>query len=281
MQENNLKNIKVAYLTSQYPKVSHSFIRREILALELQGVEVSRISVRGWDDTLADALDIAERAKTQYVLQKGVVGLLPAIFEVLLASPVKFFKTVLLAIKLGLRADRSWPYHLVYVLEACQVLLWLKQSNAQHMHVHFGANATEVALLTRTLGGPSYSFTIHGPEEFDKPEFIKLAEKINASAFVVAISSYCRSQIFRWIPYAQWSKVVEVHCGIENAFHNINPVPITAKPQLVCVGRICEQKGQLLLVDAVNILAKKGIGRSRDISRVVRAAIKTVARPGM
>ena len=275
-----MNNIKVAYLTSQYPKVSHSFIRREILALEANNVEVSRISVRGWGDELVDPVDIQERAKTQYLLRNGVAGLLSATLKVFLSSPASFLKTLGLAIKLGLRADRSWPYHLIYVLEASQVLLWLKQSNAQHMHVHFGANATEVALLVRTLGGPSYSFTIHGPEEFDKPEFIKLAEKINGCAFVVAISSYCRSQIFRWIPYSQWSKVKEVHCGIEDAFHNISPVAITVKPQLVCVGRICEQKGQLLLVDAANILAKKGIdfelvlGGDGEMRAEVEAQIK-------
>lgn len=254
-----MNTIKVAYLTSQYPKVSHSFIRREILALESNNIDVSRISVRGWDGELVDPVDIDERTKTNYVLRSGIAGLFLPTLKVVLTKPINFIKTLSLAIKLGIRADRSWPYHLIYVLEACQVLLWLKQSGAQHMHVHFGANATEVALLTRTLGGPSYSFTIHGPEEFDKPEFIKLAEKIDGCAFVVAISSYCRSQIFRWIPYSQWSKVKEVHCGIEETFHNVSPVPITTKPKLVCVGRICEQKGQLLLIDAVNILAKKGI----------------------
>ena len=30
----------IAYLINQYPKVSHSFIRREILALERQGFEI-------------------------------------------------------------------------------------------------------------------------------------------------------------------------------------------------------------------------------------------------
>ena len=37
----------VAYLINQYPKVSHSFIRREILALERQGVAVLRVAARG------------------------------------------------------------------------------------------------------------------------------------------------------------------------------------------------------------------------------------------
>ena len=39
----------IAYLINQYPKVSHSFIRREILALERQGIEVQRWASRGWD----------------------------------------------------------------------------------------------------------------------------------------------------------------------------------------------------------------------------------------
>jgi glycosyltransferase involved in cell wall biosynthesis len=258
-QEISLNKIKIAYLVSQYPKVSHSFIRREILALETEGLEIERISVRGWDGELVDEIDIREREKTKYILKKGISGLLPSVFQVLQERPSAFFKTLRVAIKMGIRADRAWPYHLVYMAEACQILLWLKNTAVQHMHVHFGANATEVALLVRSLGGPTYSFTVHGPEEFDKPEFIKLAEKIEASAFVVAISSYCRSQLYRWIEYSNWSKVKEVHCGIEQAFHDVVAVPMPTKPRLVCVGRLCEQKGQLLLIDAMNILAKKGI----------------------
>ena len=36
--------MKVAYLVNQYPHVSHSFIRREILALEAHGVTVERFT---------------------------------------------------------------------------------------------------------------------------------------------------------------------------------------------------------------------------------------------
>ena len=39
--------MRIAYLVNQYPAVSHTFIRREILALEKQGHEVLRISIRG------------------------------------------------------------------------------------------------------------------------------------------------------------------------------------------------------------------------------------------
>ena len=60
----------------------------------------------------------------------------------------------------------------------------------QHLHAHFGTNSAEVAMLVHVLGGPPWSFTVHGPEEFDKPEFIGLPEKIRRAAFVVAVSSY-------------------------------------------------------------------------------------------
>ena len=45
---------RVAYLVNQYPAVSHTFIRREILALERQGVTVDRFSLTGWDLPLVD-----------------------------------------------------------------------------------------------------------------------------------------------------------------------------------------------------------------------------------
>ena len=53
--------MNVAYLINQYPKVSHTFIRREIAALERQGVTVQRFALRGWDAEVADPEDAAER----------------------------------------------------------------------------------------------------------------------------------------------------------------------------------------------------------------------------
>lgn len=241
---------KIAYLVNQYPKVSHTFIRREIQALETAGLEIKRISVRGWDNPLSDPVDELERQQTRYLLQDGITGLLKSGLVIFTQNPVVFIKTLWTALRMGLRADRPWPFHFVYLLEACKALQWLRHDNIGHVHAHFGANSAEVAMLIHLLGGPSYSFTVHGPEEFDKPEFIRLSEKIQHCAFVVAITSYCRSQIYRWIPQANWHKVKVVHCGIEPSFHDNLPEAFPAEHRLVCVGRLCEQKGQLILLAA-------------------------------
>lgn len=251
--------LRIAYLVNQYPKVSHSFIRREILALERQGFEVMRISLRGWDGELVDEEDRQERIRTRYVMREGFAPLVWALLRTFLTAPRRLFAAFALSVRMGWRAERSMPYHLAYLGEACRMLPWLETFGAQHLHAHFGTNSAEVAMLAHALGGPPYSFTVHGPTEFDKPELIGIGEKMRRAAFVVAISSFGRSQLFRWVEHAHWPKVKIVHCGLEAAFYDVAPVPMPAAPRLVCVGRLCEQKGQLLLVDAASRLARKGI----------------------
>jgi colanic acid/amylovoran biosynthesis glycosyltransferase len=251
--------IRVAYLVNQYPKVSHSFIRREILALERRGFEVQRIALRGWDDALADPVDRDERRRTRYVLHDGVGELLSAVLHTAASTPGRFFAALGLALRMAWRAERPLPYHLAYLAEACRVAAWLRESAAVHLHAHFGTNSAEVAMLAHALGGPAYSFTVHGPEEFDAPRGLGLAEKVRRSAFVVAISAYGRSQLLRWVEAAHWPKIRVVHCGLEAGFHEVAPAPLPEAPRVVCVGRLCEQKGQRLLIEAAARLAAKGI----------------------
>lgn len=251
-------NKSIAYIINQYPQVSHSFIRREILALEQLGFDVLRIALRGWDAELVDPVDQSERKSTRYVLQGGLVGLFVAGVQALVRSPLRFWTTLRLAFKMSRHADRSLLFHLVYMAEACVVLDWVKRHGVQHMHAHFGTNSAEVVMLANALGGTPYSFTVHGPEEFDKPQFIGLGEKIRRASFVVAISSYGRSQLYRWVEHTQWQKIKVVHCGLEKSFYQVPAKSPPDLPKLVCVGRLCEQKGQLLLIEAMATLVARG-----------------------
>ena len=241
----------VAYLVNQYPKVSHTFIRREVLALERLGVTVHRYALRGWDAEVTDPADDEERRRTRYVLKDGAIPLAGAVLREAFRTPGRFARASRAMFSLARKADRPWPYHLVYLAEACRLAAWMRASGDCHLHAHFGTNAAEVALLSHLLGGPPYSFTVHGPEEFDRPGPLKLAEKIARSAFVVAISSFGRSQLFRWAAHADWPRVQVVHCGVDPTFGALADQRVAAAHRLVCVGRLCEQKGQLLLVEAV------------------------------
>ncbi len=263
---------RIAYFINHYPKVSHSFIRREILALERAGLRIQRLAVRGADDPLPDAQDRAERSRTHYLLQGGAHRLLLAPLLMLLRSPLRFVSALWLAMRSARRSDRTLAHHLIYLIEACRIVALTRRFGAEHLHAHFGTNSADVAMLARVLGGPPYSFTVHGPEEFFRP--VGLREKIHRAAFVIAVSSFGRSQLYLCSDPADWPKIKVAHCGLEREYfagadaapaaqrpaapRPAAPPPV-APPRLLCVGRLTHTKGQRLLIEAIALLAARGV----------------------
>jgi colanic acid/amylovoran biosynthesis glycosyltransferase len=252
--------MNIAYLVNQYPKTSHSFIRREIAALESLGLTIHRYTLRRTAEALADESDARELSETDVVIARPFLPRFLDALGTIARNPVRFAKAFVFAIRCGSKSDRSASVHVAYLLEAAVVAAWCKRDRIDHLHVHFGTNSAMVGLLVKRLIGIPFSFTAHGPEEFDRPLGIALPEKINGANFVVAISSFGRSQLWRWSGQAQWNKIHIVHCGIDAVFIEGAATPIPQQPRLVCVGRLCEQKGQLLLVDAAQTLKSNGIG---------------------
>ncbi|WP_229954976.1 glycosyltransferase [Parasphingorhabdus litoris] len=250
---------KIAYLVNQYPTISHTFIRNEILELERQGFDVTRISVRGWDAELTDDADVAERDKTSYLLSGGVGPLIISLIKMLFSQPVSLFSAFMLAMKMGRISERPTLLHLVYLAEACLLFGKMRQNDVTHVHCHFGTNATEVGMLCSVFGKTSYSFTVHGPEEFDKAHSLNLREKVKRARFVAAISAFGRSQIFRFAREEDWEKVKIVHCGLGAEFIDSEVSNPPSTPHLVTVGRFAEQKGQIILIRACHLLAQKGV----------------------
>ena len=242
---------RVAYLINQYPKVSHTFIRREILALERQGIAVDRIALRGWDDqTIVDQADIEEREKTRYVQKNGTVSLLKELAEMAFRRPRPFFTALAAALRLSRNAVRPLPYHLIYLAQACRVWRWMDGAEIAHLHAHFGTNPAEIAYLVHKLGGPNYSFTIHGQDEIEGAKQLHFPAKVGAAKFVVAISAYCRSQILREIPHETWNKMHVVHCGLTQDYFASAPASFPDPAVFLAVGRLSPEKGHLILLEA-------------------------------
>ncbi|RUS60137.1 colanic acid biosynthesis glycosyltransferase WcaL [Pseudorhodobacter sp. E13] len=253
--------MRIAYLVNTYPRASHTFIRREVQALERRGFTVHRFAMRSERASLIDPADLAEDDRTEHVLAQGGMTLLRGALGWMLRHPAQSARAIAAAMRCGKLGQGGSPgtggrlRHLVYLLEAAFVAQRCADLQVQHLHAHFGTNSAAVAMLAHLLGGPRYSFTVHGPEEFDAPLPLALGEKIRHAAFVVAISSFGRSQLYRWAALRDWSKLHVVHCGIEPAKFTAPAPPPSGGPHLVAIGRLAEQKGFSLLVDAVSLAA--------------------------
>lgn len=251
--------VRVAYLINQYPAVSHSFIRREIAALEELGIEVFRFSVRSLASELVDPADIKELEKTKFILDVGIFGLLFNLILIAITRPIRFLKAVLLVLKVGWAKDKGILVHFAYLAEACVLFRWVNSLEVDSIHAHFAFNPTTVAMLCHVLGGPKYSFTIHGPESIDRAVVLSLGEKVKRASFVAAISSYTRSQLYRWCDSKYWEKIHIVHCGLSKEYFAQNITSVPKNRHIVCVARLNEQKGHMVLLKAIDNLVSEGL----------------------
>jgi len=251
--------VSLAYLCNVYPAVSHSFIRREIAGVEKAGHEVHRFSVRPARGDLRDQADVREAERTEVILTNGALTLLMDAAALFLSRPIKSLNALAAAWRLSGPGLKRKTLHLVYLLEAAWLVRRLERLGVDHLHAHFGTNPAAVALLVQELGGPSFSFTAHGPDEFDAPIALSLRTKIEAATFVAAISSFGRSQLMRWSGTEHWDKIKIVRCGVDTAFldEQISPVP-SDSIEFVCVARLSTQKGLPLLIAACDRLRQSG-----------------------
>lgn len=250
--------MKIAYVLNTYPRPSHSFIRREINALEAQGHHILRYAIRPDTAPLKDAGDQSEAARTRHLLKEGPGPLIKALLSEGRRNFLGLRKALAEAFRAG-RAGRAGQTpgsggvlrHMVYLAEAARVAELARAEGVQHLHAHFGTNAAMVALLASQMSGVPYSFTLHGPEEFDAPLPLSLGAKVRHAAFAVTISSFGRGQLMRWSDAADWKKLRVVHCGIEPAKFAAPPPLPDGKGRMVNIGRLSGQKGQLLLIEAL------------------------------
>jgi len=251
--------VRLAYLCNLYPAVSHSFVRREIEAVERAGHGVHRFSIRPPRPDLKDPADRREAKHTEVVLNQGALRLLLAALLLLLSRPIRTLDAIASARKLSGPGVRAKVKHVAYWLESAWLVRRLDQLGVQHPPAPSGTNPAAVAAIVQAWGGPTFSFTAHGPDEFDAPVTLSLPAKVGAASFVAAISSFGRSQLMRWSSPDYWDRIGVVRCGLDRKFLDAPPAPVVANStEFVCVARLSAQKGLPLLIAACERLHAKG-----------------------
>ena len=249
----------IAYLASEYPAISHTFIFREVQALRGQGFDVKTASIRRTQN--AAKMTQAEKAEAEatFRIKNAPPGLaLRAHLGLMLSAPGAYVRMACKAGALALKSPAGAFKALAYFAEAGILLHWLRREGVGHVHVHFANPAATVALIAAAGNTVPFSLSVHGPDVFYNVGPNLLAGKVAAARFVRCISFFCQSQVMRLVPFREWPKFHIVRCGVDLGAYGVRAEPDNDIPELLCVGRLVPVKGQHVLLQALGGLRRGG-----------------------
>ena len=254
--------LRIAYLLSRYPAVSHSFFLNEILQLRNLGfdIEVASINPPDREEKALARVELSESRKAYYIKSASYAKSFGIILKILLLRPGVFFRGLIFAMRLGGWNLRAKLFSLFYFAEALLLGDWMARRGRTHLHVHFSTAVATVGLLTSVAWDISYSLSVHGPDEFyDVREFSR--SKVAHAKFVFCISDFCRSQLMHVSSPQHWEKFEVIRLGVDPVlFAPSSEVEKKADGfiEVVCVGRLVSAKGQFVLVRAIVDLLEQG-----------------------
>jgi len=254
--------LRLVYLLSQYPAVSHTFFLNEIRELRSLGftIDVASINPPDCQNLSMHATELEEVDRTFYIKSKGAASAIFIAVRTLLRRPRVFARGLVAALRLGRWDLNATLYSIFYFVEALILGDWMRSRSLRHLHIPFCGPVATVAMLASTAWGFPYSLTVHGPDEFYDVEKFYLRRKIEHAKFILCISNFCRSQLMRITAPEHWEKMHVVRLGVDPLL--FCPMRRDGEPEsaveILCVGRLVPSKGQLMLLCACDLLLTRG-----------------------
>jgi len=245
----------LAYLCSEYPAVSQTFVFHKIEFLRQAGFNVTPVSVHQPANlAVMTVRERQEAAETLVMTHLRLPKILAAHLRMLLRSPAGYLRMTASALSLLTKGPKNPFKALAYWVEAGILLNWMHRRGIRHIHEHFAAPTAIVAMLAKRYGGVTYSLSVHGPDIFFVQDSELLADKVDKAVFTRCISHFCRSQLMRITSPNRWPHLHIVRCGVDPVVYDRRPATDNPTPEILCVGRLVPAKGQHVLLAACALL---------------------------
>lgn len=259
---------RVAYVLTHFPKPSQSFLIGEVLTMRAQGATIDVLAINEPDvGDVTTAELAAERDATVYLKQQGPLGFGRAVLGAIRAvGPLALAQIAWMAVRTAGTDLKLIVWRLLQLAEAIVGWAHCRRRGIRHLHAHFGLTTATIAWFVCELGNRaepgrwSWSFTIHGFQDFANEHEAALAAKAASATYVVCISDFTRAQAMRVIDPADWPKLRVVRCGIDlGRFTPRSAEPSNERPTVLEVGRLSTEKGHLVLLNALAVLRARGV----------------------
>jgi glycosyltransferase involved in cell wall biosynthesis len=238
----------VLYVLKRFPRLSETFILREILGLEATGVQVLVDALLPPEQGPTHPELAALRARVRYVPRhprlrdRTVLG---AHARMAARHPLRWF-----ALAIRSRRDGTWRRFVQAGLVASRI----RSDGAGHVHAHFATAACEVATMAARLAGVTCSVTAHAKDIYHRDNTPHLARRLAGAHTVVTVSAH---------NVAHLNGVLSVGGRSPDVRHIANGVPLgpaadpTASLTLLSVARLVPKKGIDLLLEAAALLLER------------------------
>jgi glycosyltransferase involved in cell wall biosynthesis/peptidoglycan/xylan/chitin deacetylase (PgdA/CDA1 family) len=248
---------KVAYVMSRFPKLTETFVLNEIRTVEQLGVrtEIYPLLRERQPVVHPEAAPLVERARFQPMLSVPVVM---ANLEALYRRPGAYI-SVWSEVLRGTWGSPNFFFGAIGILPKC---VWMarqmQRDGIGHVHAHFANHPAVAAFTVHRLTGIPFSFTAHGSDlHVDRR---MLPQKVEAAAFVVAISDYNKTMIVDECLGLYSDKVHVVHCGVDTEwFAQRVPSSDRSRFEIMCVASFEPIKGHRYLIRACQQLLLRGV----------------------
>jgi glycosyltransferase involved in cell wall biosynthesis len=251
--------IKIAYITSRFPKLSETFVFREINALNQQGAEVSCFSIhRPTQEPLPSEAQHFLKTTT-YLWPPSPARFLFGVLRIAATRPREFFGTLKLFLQRAPRHLSGVKRFTLHFLEGAYLAHLCEQRQIEYIHAHFANGPSSVAMAANALTGIPFGFTCHAQDIFADPLMLDL--KIKKARIPQTISQYNRDYIVKNFPLENAAKLKVHRVAVDldqfrpsRAQHMNNDSPV-----ILAVGRLVRKKGFIHLIRACEILAQRGV----------------------
>lgn len=251
--------IRIAYIVTRFPKLSETFVYREVLELRKQGAEVECFSIHR---PLPEPLPPEAKAlsqETTYLWPPHLLRFLLAILKLVALYPGKFFETLTFFLRRAPQNFSGKQRFVLHFLEGAYLAHLCRQRNVEYIHAHFANGPSSVALAAHMLSGIPFGFTCHAQDIYSDPLMLDI--KINHAQLPLTISQYNREYIFENYFLQNRAKLRLHRVAIDLAHFRPRPRVVASgdSPLLVAIGRLVPKKGFIHLIHACERLAQRGI----------------------
>jgi colanic acid/amylovoran biosynthesis glycosyltransferase len=249
---------KIAYLLHRFPRISDTFIMRELRALQKAGTAVEIISVWKPDPKETSTIIMDEwGARTRFLLPRSSVSIGLVVVTAVVRSPIRFVAAARLALSLSRPGPVGFLYQIFYLVEALLAAEILAKSEITHVHNHFGDHSGAITMVAAKLANIGYSISFHGPHVFFDGNYARIKEKVNQARFIRCISYFCRSQVMLFAGSTDIAPFKIIHCGLDLNEYQFR-LPREQVHRIFCASRLAPEKGFEFLLGALRILRDQG-----------------------